>query len=166
MWISLSIHICLCSLVQVQLEWINVAERWLLKVVMKAKKKRLVAVTRIARKTGRKLKYLALWIVKDWIIFFVCSRCPESLRPETVRPCLLPCRKDCIVTPYSDWTPCPSSCREGMGNRFWRFFTQDPYSAGRLTSSRWAMFMSLTQPCPSFSWMSKHLGFFLEIIPH
>nr|XP_034985345.1 thrombospondin type-1 domain-containing protein 7A isoform X1 [Zootoca vivipara] len=41
------------------------------------------------------------------------KKCPESLRPETVRPCLLPCRKDCIVTPYSDWTPCPSSCQEG-----------------------------------------------------
>ncbi|XP_041102190.1 thrombospondin type-1 domain-containing protein 7A-like isoform X2 [Polyodon spathula] len=41
------------------------------------------------------------------------KKCPESLRPETVRPCLLPCKKDCIVTPYSDWTPCPSSCQEG-----------------------------------------------------
>uniref|UniRef100_A0ACB8FVE3 Thrombospondin type-1 domain-containing protein 7A n=1 Tax=Sphaerodactylus townsendi TaxID=933632 RepID=A0ACB8FVE3_9SAUR len=41
------------------------------------------------------------------------KKCPESLRPETVRPCLLPCRKDCIVTPYSDWTPCPLSCQEG-----------------------------------------------------
>ncbi|KAG8443081.1 hypothetical protein GDO86_011775 [Hymenochirus boettgeri] len=41
------------------------------------------------------------------------KKCPESLRPETMRPCLLPCRKDCIVTPYSDWTPCPISCEEG-----------------------------------------------------
>ncbi|KAK6491401.1 thrombospondin type-1 domain-containing protein 7A-like [Huso huso] len=41
------------------------------------------------------------------------KKCPESLRPDTVRPCLLPCKKDCIVTPYSDWTPCPSSCQEG-----------------------------------------------------
>ncbi|XP_043922684.1 thrombospondin type-1 domain-containing protein 7A isoform X2 [Protopterus annectens] len=41
------------------------------------------------------------------------KKCPESLRPETVRPCLLPCTKDCIVTPYSDWTPCPTPCEEG-----------------------------------------------------
>ncbi|XP_075443351.1 thrombospondin type-1 domain-containing protein 7A [Ascaphus truei] len=41
------------------------------------------------------------------------KKCPESFRPETMRPCLLPCRKDCIVTPYSDWTPCPTSCQEG-----------------------------------------------------
>nr|XP_020855680.1 thrombospondin type-1 domain-containing protein 7A isoform X4 [Phascolarctos cinereus] len=41
------------------------------------------------------------------------KKCPENLRPETVRPCLLPCRRDCIVTPYSDWTPCPSTCKEG-----------------------------------------------------
>ncbi|MBN3284286.1 THS7A protein, partial [Polyodon spathula] len=44
------------------------------------------------------------------------KKCPESLRPETVRPCLLPCKKDCIVTPYSDWTPCPSSCQEEFGS--------------------------------------------------
>ncbi|XP_067860093.1 thrombospondin type-1 domain-containing protein 7A-like isoform X1 [Heptranchias perlo] len=41
------------------------------------------------------------------------KKCPESLRPDTVRPCLLPCRKDCIVTSYSHWTPCPLSCKEG-----------------------------------------------------
>ncbi|XP_051527151.1 thrombospondin type-1 domain-containing protein 7A [Myxocyprinus asiaticus] len=41
------------------------------------------------------------------------KKCPESLRPETVRPCLLPCKRDCIVTPYSDWSPCLSSCQTG-----------------------------------------------------
>ncbi|CAK6979365.1 thrombospondin type-1 domain-containing protein 7A, partial [Scomber scombrus] len=39
--------------------------------------------------------------------------CPESLRPDTVRPCLLPCKRDCIVTPYSDWSTCPSTCQTG-----------------------------------------------------
>ncbi|XP_042362737.1 thrombospondin type-1 domain-containing protein 7A [Plectropomus leopardus] len=41
------------------------------------------------------------------------KKCPESLRPDTVRPCLLPCKRDCIVTPYSDWSPCPSTCQAG-----------------------------------------------------
>uniref|UniRef100_A0A6I8REG7 Thrombospondin type 1 domain-containing 7A n=1 Tax=Xenopus tropicalis TaxID=8364 RepID=A0A6I8REG7_XENTR len=41
------------------------------------------------------------------------KKCPESLRPETMRPCLLPCRKDCIVTPYSDWATCPTACQDG-----------------------------------------------------
>uniref|UniRef100_A0A8C5F6K6 Thrombospondin, type I, domain containing 7Aa n=1 Tax=Gadus morhua TaxID=8049 RepID=A0A8C5F6K6_GADMO len=41
------------------------------------------------------------------------KKCPESLRPDTVRPCLLPCRRDCVVTPYSDWSPCPSTCQAG-----------------------------------------------------
>ncbi|XP_036395010.1 thrombospondin type-1 domain-containing protein 7A isoform X1 [Megalops cyprinoides] len=41
------------------------------------------------------------------------KKCPESLRPDTVRPCLLPCKRDCIVTPFSDWTPCPSTCHAG-----------------------------------------------------
>ncbi|KAJ8392650.1 hypothetical protein AAFF_G00073240 [Aldrovandia affinis] len=39
------------------------------------------------------------------------KRCPDSSRPETVRPCLLPCKKDCIVTPFSEWTLCPVTCR-------------------------------------------------------
>uniref|UniRef100_A0A8C5N0Q9 Thrombospondin type-1 domain-containing protein 7A n=1 Tax=Leptobrachium leishanense TaxID=445787 RepID=A0A8C5N0Q9_9ANUR len=42
------------------------------------------------------------------------KKCPESLRPDTMRPCFLPCRKDCIITPYSDWTPCPTACQEGV----------------------------------------------------
>ncbi|XP_031731663.1 thrombospondin type-1 domain-containing protein 7A isoform X2 [Anarrhichthys ocellatus] len=41
------------------------------------------------------------------------KKCPESLRPDTVRPCLLPCKRDCIITPYSDWSPCPSTCQAG-----------------------------------------------------
>ncbi|XP_061579008.1 thrombospondin type-1 domain-containing protein 7B [Cololabis saira] len=38
------------------------------------------------------------------------KRCSESSRPETSRPCLLPCKKDCEVTPFSEWTDCPSTC--------------------------------------------------------
>ncbi|XP_034016704.1 thrombospondin type-1 domain-containing protein 7A-like [Thalassophryne amazonica] len=41
------------------------------------------------------------------------KKCPESLRPDTVRPCLLPCKRDCIVTPYSEWSGCPSTCQAG-----------------------------------------------------
>ncbi|KAG7457501.1 hypothetical protein MATL_G00227820 [Megalops atlanticus] len=43
------------------------------------------------------------------------KKCPESLRPDTVRPCLLPCKRDCIISPYSDWTPCSSTCQSGSG---------------------------------------------------
>ncbi|XP_015252845.1 PREDICTED: thrombospondin type-1 domain-containing protein 7B, partial [Cyprinodon variegatus] len=38
------------------------------------------------------------------------KRCLDSSRPETNRPCLLPCKKDCVVTPFSEWTACPTSC--------------------------------------------------------
>ncbi|XP_043995053.1 thrombospondin type-1 domain-containing protein 7A isoform X3 [Gambusia affinis] len=41
------------------------------------------------------------------------KKCPESLRPDTVRPCLLPCKRDCTVTPYSDWSLCPPACQTG-----------------------------------------------------
>ncbi|NXC13134.1 THS7B protein, partial [Corythaeola cristata] len=41
------------------------------------------------------------------------KRCPESIRPETVRPCLLLCKKDCIVTPFSEWSRCPTACQPG-----------------------------------------------------
>ncbi|XP_025979254.2 thrombospondin type-1 domain-containing protein 7B [Dromaius novaehollandiae] len=41
------------------------------------------------------------------------KRCPDSIRPETVRPCLLLCKKDCVVTPFSEWTRCPTTCQPG-----------------------------------------------------
>uniref|UniRef100_A0A8C6TPE6 Thrombospondin, type I, domain containing 7Ba n=1 Tax=Neogobius melanostomus TaxID=47308 RepID=A0A8C6TPE6_9GOBI len=41
------------------------------------------------------------------------KRCPDSARPETVRPCLLPCKKDCMVTPFSEWTPAPPAAENG-----------------------------------------------------
>ncbi|XP_053326814.1 thrombospondin type-1 domain-containing protein 7B [Spea bombifrons] len=41
------------------------------------------------------------------------KRCPESTRPESMRPCLLPCKTDCVVTLFSEWTACPTSCLPG-----------------------------------------------------
>uniref|UniRef100_A0A6Q2XA47 Thrombospondin type-1 domain-containing protein 7A n=1 Tax=Esox lucius TaxID=8010 RepID=A0A6Q2XA47_ESOLU len=40
----------------------------------------------------------------------ISKRCLDSARPDGVRPCLLPCRRDCKVTPFSEWTTCPGSC--------------------------------------------------------
>lgn len=55
------------------------------------------------------------WVLRVfvWACQWCTFRCPESLRPDTVRPCLLPCKRDCIITPYSDWSPCPSTCQPG-----------------------------------------------------
>uniref|UniRef100_A0A8D2MIA5 Thrombospondin type-1 domain-containing protein 7A n=1 Tax=Zonotrichia albicollis TaxID=44394 RepID=A0A8D2MIA5_ZONAL len=61
------------------------------------------------------------------------KRCPESIRPEAVRPCLLPCRKDCVVTLFSEWTPCPTACQPGKQSRY-RIILQDSTNGG--------------QPCP------------------
>ncbi|RXM29521.1 Thrombospondin type-1 domain-containing protein 7B [Acipenser ruthenus] len=41
----------------------------------------------------------------------ISKRCPDSTRPDPIRPCLLPCKKDCMVTPFSEWTPCPTTCQ-------------------------------------------------------
>ncbi|XP_019712975.1 thrombospondin type-1 domain-containing protein 7A-like, partial [Hippocampus comes] len=38
------------------------------------------------------------------------KKCPDAPRPSTVRPCQLPCKKDCIMTPFSEWTSCPDAC--------------------------------------------------------
>lgn len=53
---------------------------------------------------------------------FHIGRCPESTRPETVRACLLPCKKDCLVTAFSEWTPCPRLCPPGR----WMLFHGAP----------------------------------------
>uniref|UniRef100_A0A803WA16 Thrombospondin type-1 domain-containing protein 7A n=1 Tax=Ficedula albicollis TaxID=59894 RepID=A0A803WA16_FICAL len=66
------------------------------------------------------------------------KRCPESIRPEVVRPCLLPCRKDCVVTLFSEWTPCPTACQPGNATAVkqsrYRIILQDSDNGG--------------QPCP------------------
>ncbi|NWV59055.1 THS7B protein, partial [Malurus elegans] len=63
------------------------------------------------------------------------KRCPESVRPEAVRPCLLPCRKDCVVTLFSEWTPCPTACQPGNATAVkqsrYRIILQDPASGGQ-----------------------------------
>ncbi|XP_005519659.1 PREDICTED: thrombospondin type-1 domain-containing protein 7B [Pseudopodoces humilis] len=63
------------------------------------------------------------------------KRCPESLRPESVRPCLLPCRKDCVVTLFSEWTPCPTACQPGNASAVkqsrYRIIIQDSASGGQ-----------------------------------
>ncbi|XP_016380716.1 thrombospondin type-1 domain-containing protein 7B-like [Sinocyclocheilus rhinocerous] len=38
------------------------------------------------------------------------KRCPESSCPDSIRSCPLPCKIDCIVTPFSEWSTCPTSC--------------------------------------------------------
>uniref|UniRef100_A0A663NAP1 Thrombospondin type 1 domain containing 7B n=1 Tax=Athene cunicularia TaxID=194338 RepID=A0A663NAP1_ATHCN len=64
------------------------------------------------------------------------KRCPESIRPETVRPCLLLCKKDCVVTPFSEWTRCPTTCQSGKPLRRvkqsrYRIIIQDAANGGQ-----------------------------------
>ncbi|KAI1237370.1 Thrombospondin type-1 domain-containing protein 7B, partial [Lamprotornis superbus] len=63
------------------------------------------------------------------------KRCPESIRPEAVRPCLLPCRKDCVVTLFSEWTPCPTACQPGNATAVkqsrYRIILQDSANGGQ-----------------------------------
>ncbi|XP_027727807.1 thrombospondin type-1 domain-containing protein 7A [Vombatus ursinus] len=86
------------------------------------------------------------------------KKCPENLRPETVRPCLLPCRRDCIVTPYSDWTPCPSTCKEGDATvkkqSRNRVIIQLPANGGRdcLEAMYEERECAASQVCHSFRW--------------
>ncbi|NWY60214.1 THS7B protein, partial [Chionis minor] len=63
------------------------------------------------------------------------KRCPESIRPETVRPCLLLCKKDCLVTPFSEWTRCPTACQPGNATAVkqsrYRIVIQDAANGGQ-----------------------------------
>ncbi|NXN47599.1 THS7B protein, partial [Rhinoptilus africanus] len=63
------------------------------------------------------------------------KRCPESIRPETVQPCLLLCKKDCLVTPFSEWTRCPTACQPGNSTAVkqsrYRIIIQDAANGGQ-----------------------------------
>ncbi|XP_030638046.1 thrombospondin, type I, domain containing 7Ab [Chanos chanos] len=74
------------------------------------------------------------------------KKCPDSPRPETVRSCVLPCRRDCIVTPFSEWTACPQSCDTGA-------------NAQRRKQSRFRVIIQLPanggQECPAVLYEEK-----------
>ncbi|XP_017564196.1 thrombospondin type-1 domain-containing protein 7A isoform X2 [Pygocentrus nattereri] len=63
------------------------------------------------------------------------KKCPDGPRPASVRPCVLPCKKDCIVTPFSEWMACPTSCepvasgQKSKQSRF-RVIIQKPANGG------------------------------------
>ncbi|XP_076880732.1 thrombospondin type-1 domain-containing protein 7B [Brachyhypopomus gauderio] len=38
------------------------------------------------------------------------KRCPDSTHPNHIRFCALKCKVDCTVTPFTEWSPCPTSC--------------------------------------------------------
>nr|XP_032801799.1 thrombospondin type-1 domain-containing protein 7A-like isoform X2 [Petromyzon marinus] len=63
------------------------------------------------------------------------KKCPEKERPNAVRPCVLLCRKDCITTPFSDWSSCPATCQERGGSpkkqRRWRMVIQQASHGGK-----------------------------------
>ncbi|XP_037119281.1 thrombospondin type-1 domain-containing protein 7A-like isoform X2 [Syngnathus acus] len=85
------------------------------------------------------------------------KKCPESLRPDTVRPCFLPCKRDCLLSPYSDWSPYPSTCRQKGGKTKQyrkRVVIQFPANGGQecpevLTQERESDAPSV---CPGYRW--------------
>ncbi|XP_069791231.1 thrombospondin type-1 domain-containing protein 7B isoform X2 [Narcine bancroftii] len=86
------------------------------------------------------------------------KRCPESLRPKTLQPCLLPCKKDCIATPFSEWTSCPTTCEQGNSSDSkqsrYRIIIQNPANGGQecpdtLYEERECEALSV---CPNYRW--------------
>uniref|UniRef100_A0A5F9DSJ3 Thrombospondin type-1 domain-containing protein 7B n=1 Tax=Oryctolagus cuniculus TaxID=9986 RepID=A0A5F9DSJ3_RABIT len=98
-----------------------------------------------------------VFCVKSHVGQVMNKRCPDSTRPETVRPCFLPCKKDCIVTAFSEWTPCPSLCQSGnatIKQSRYRIIIQEAANGGQecpdtLFEERECEDVSL---CPIYRW--------------
>ncbi|XP_066202247.1 thrombospondin type-1 domain-containing protein 7B [Saccopteryx leptura] len=98
-----------------------------------------------------------VFCVKSHVGQVMNKRCSDSTRPETVRPCLLPCKKDCVVTAFSEWTPCPRLCWSGNGTMKqsrYRIVDQEAANGGRecpdtLFEERECEDVSL---CPIYRW--------------
>ncbi|XP_061738576.1 thrombospondin type-1 domain-containing protein 7A-like [Nerophis ophidion] len=90
------------------------------------------------------------------------KKCPESLRPDTVRPCLLPCKRDCVVTSYSDWSSCPSTCQTGgktkkkQQQHRRRVVVQFPANGGQDCPEVLSQLRDCDAPsvCPGYKWKS------------
>ncbi|XP_010328810.3 thrombospondin type-1 domain-containing protein 7B [Saimiri boliviensis] len=98
-----------------------------------------------------------VFCVKSHVGQVMTKRCPDSTRPETVRPCFLPCKKDCIVTAFSEWTPCPRLCQAGnatVKQSRYRIIIQEATNGGQecpdtLYEERECEDVSL---CPIYRW--------------
>uniref|UniRef100_A0A3P9MW48 Thrombospondin type-1 domain-containing protein 7A n=1 Tax=Poecilia reticulata TaxID=8081 RepID=A0A3P9MW48_POERE len=84
------------------------------------------------------------------------KKCPEGPRPSTMRPCQLPCKKDCIVTPFSNWTECSVSCDSAVKRKQSRrrLVIQTPSNGGQdcplvLEEERDC---EVPKVCPGFRW--------------
>uniref|UniRef100_A0A8C9GFQ4 Thrombospondin type-1 domain-containing protein 7B n=1 Tax=Piliocolobus tephrosceles TaxID=591936 RepID=A0A8C9GFQ4_9PRIM len=101
-----------------------------------------------------------VFCVKSHVGQVMTKRCPDSTRPETVRPCFLPCKKDCIVTAFSEWTPCPRMCQAGnatIKQSRYRIIIQEAASGGQecpdtLYEERECEDVSL---CPIYRWKTQ-----------
>ncbi|XP_005315890.2 thrombospondin type-1 domain-containing protein 7B isoform X1 [Ictidomys tridecemlineatus] len=98
-----------------------------------------------------------VFCVKSHVGQVMTKRCPDSTRPETVRPCFLSCKKDCIVTAFSEWTPCPRLCQPGnttIKQSRYRIIIQEAANGGQecpdtLYEERECEDVSL---CPIYRW--------------
>ncbi|KAF4070108.1 hypothetical protein AMELA_G00298470, partial [Ameiurus melas] len=90
------------------------------------------------------------------------KKCPEAPRPPSVRQCVLPCKKDCAVTPFAEWTSCPLSCEAGLSDQKYnqsrfRVIVQKPANGGvdcpeLLYEQRECEIPRPASVCPGYRW--------------
>uniref|UniRef100_A0A8C2JGW2 Thrombospondin type-1 domain-containing protein 7A n=1 Tax=Cyprinus carpio TaxID=7962 RepID=A0A8C2JGW2_CYPCA len=83
------------------------------------------------------------------------KQCPESSRPDSIRSCPLPCKIDCIVTPFSEWSTCPTSCLSGKHSRH-RIIIQRPANGGQECPDTLYEERDCDPPplCPTYRWQT------------
>ncbi|XP_045154839.1 thrombospondin type-1 domain-containing protein 7B [Echinops telfairi] len=104
-----------------------------------------------------------VFCVKSHVGQVMAKRCPDSTRPETARPCLRPCKKHCIVTPFSEWTTCPRFCQTGnttIKQSRYRIVIQEAANGGQecpdtLFEERECEDISI---CPVYRWKPQKWG--------
>ena len=43
----------------------------------------------------------------------MCYLHPLAVAPPSILDCYVPCSEDCVVSGWSEWTPCPYTCKQG-----------------------------------------------------
>ncbi|GIY45000.1 thrombospondin type-1 domain-containing protein 7B [Caerostris darwini] len=59
------------------------------------------------------------------------KRCKNLNKPETLKKCPLPCPVDCVMTNFSDWSPCKANCDKDAIQYKQRFILQSPKHGGK-----------------------------------